>query len=137
MSTQFENLCPDIVLTVADRFETMVNRRRVLAHAHYIVAGLLGRREMHVRQFGDGVANALVDRAGNLATLGVGERDIHVTGGDRGRHGLETVSDREHDIGTQIFELRGQFDDAHAGRFRHGRGVLALDDGEIAGQPVM
>ena len=65
---------------------------------------------MDVGELGDGVTDVLVDVAGNLAAHGVGERNVHVGGGQRRRHRLEAIADREHDVGLECLEDRRQLD---------------------------
>ena len=48
---------------------------------------------MDVRELGHGVADALVDRAGDFAAHRVRQRDVHVGGGKRRRHRLEAIAD--------------------------------------------
>ena len=74
------------------------------------------------------MAHALVDRPGHLAALGMGHGNIHIAGGNRRGDGLELIGDREHHVGAEILELRGQLDHGHAGRLGHGRRRLTLND---------
>ena len=87
-----------------------------------------GRDEVQVGELGDGVPDLLVDRAGDLAALDVGERDVHVGGRDRGRQRLVAVGDGDDDVGLEIVEDRGQLEQPEAGRLGHRREVLALED---------
>ena len=81
-----------------------------------------------MRQLGDGVTHILVDRAGDLAALGVGDGNIHVARGNGGGDGLEPVGDRQHDVGLERLEMGGKLDGAEPHRLGHGDRRLALDD---------
>ncbi len=83
---------------------------------------------MEVRELGHGVPDALVDGAGDLAALRVGERNVHVTRRHRGGHGLEAIGHGEHDVRLEVLEQRGQLEDAEPRRLGHRRRRLALHD---------
>ena len=89
------------------------------AHAHQIVGRALGAREMIMRELGDGVAGAFVDRAGNFAALDVNDADIHVGGGKSGSESLVAVADEHHDVGLQPLKFAGKFHYGEAERFGH------------------
>ena len=91
-------------------------------------AASLVRREMQVRELGDRVADALVDRAGDLPAHRVRERDVHVGAGDRRRHRLEAVADGDDDVGLEQLEQRRQLQQPQPGRLRHRHRRLAFDD---------
>jgi hypothetical protein len=91
------------------------------------LGGAAARREMDMREFRHGVADALVDRAGDLATHRVRHGDVHVGGGEGRRHRLETVADGQNDVRLDPLEDARQLEQAEAGRFRHRRRRLAFD----------
>ena len=63
----------------------------MLAHADHIIPCPLGRDEMQIGELGDGMTHLLVDRAGDLASLNMGERHVVVSGRCGGRERLVTV----------------------------------------------
>ena len=87
---------------------------------------------MDVRELRHRVADGLVDVAGDLAAHRVRERDVHVRRRERGRHRLEAVADRDHDVGLQPLERGRELEQAEPGRLRHRRRRLALDQHEHA-----
>ena len=101
---------------------------RVLAHGDHAPAAQLGGREVEVGELRDGVADALVDRARDLAALRVGERDVHVRGRDGRGDRLEAVGDRDHDVGLQELEDGRQLEQSESRRLGHRRRRLALDE---------
>ena len=123
LRSSVENLRDQVDARAADP-EHRVGR---LAEPDDPVGRLAARREVDVGELGDGVADALVDRSGDLAAHRVRHRDVHVGGRERGGHGLEPVADRDHHVGAQPVEHRRQLDQAHAGRLDHGGRRLALD----------
>ena len=82
---------------------------------------------MYVGELCHGMTNALVDRPGNLAPHGMSNRNIHVGGCQRRRHGFEAVAHGQHDVGLDTIEHARQFDQAEPRRFRHGGGRLTFD----------
>ena len=81
----------------------------------------LRRDEVQVRQLGDGVADLLVDRAGDLAALHVDDRNVHVRRRDRGRQRLVAIRDRHDGVGLEVVEHRRELDQAEAGGLRRRR----------------
>ena len=65
-----------------------------------------------MRQLGDRVPDTLINRSGHLATLGVGDGNVHVGTGDGCRDRLEAVGDGDHDVGLQALERRRQLQQA-------------------------
>ena len=100
-----------------------------LAHAHDALGRLRVGREMHVRELRHRVADALVDRAADLAAHRVRDRDVHVGRGDRRRHRLEAIADADDDVGLEHARRRvGSSMQPEARGLRHRRRRLALDD---------
>ena len=85
---------------------------RVLTHRDDAARAELGRREVNMGQLSNRVPDTLIDRSGHLATLGVGDRNVHVGTGDGCRDRLEAVCDGDHDVGFQALERRRQFQQA-------------------------
>ena len=81
-----------------------VDGGRVLAHADDPVGRVARGREVDVGELRHRVPDRLVDVARDLAAHRVRERDVHVGRGERGRHRLEAVADRDHDIGLEPVE---------------------------------
>ena len=104
------------------------HHRRVLAHRDDPPRAQLRGREVDVGHLRHRVAHALVDRAGHLAALRVGDGDVHVRRGDRGGDRLEAVGDGDDDVRAQHLEHRRQLEQPQPGRLGHRRRVLALDD---------
>ena len=99
---------------------------RILAEPDDPVGRVLVRRKMHVRELGDRVADALVDRAGHLPAHRVRERDVHV-GARHGRgHRLEAIADGHDDVRLQQLEQRRQLEQPQPGGLRHRHRRLAL-----------
>ena len=80
---------------------------RILAHRQHAPLGIGVGHKVQVRQLGDGVADALVDAAGDVAALDVRNRDVQVGGGHRDRQLLEPVAADHHHVG--IAACRGRW----------------------------
>jgi len=101
---------------------------RILAQGENAAGAEFGGGEMKVGELGYGVPDAFVDRARHLAALGVGQGDVHVGGGDGGRHRLEAVGDGHDDVGFEHLEGGRQLEQAETGGPGHRRRRLSLDD---------
>ncbi len=88
----------------------------VLAHADHVLPRALGRDEMQIGELGDGMAHLLVDRAGDLAALDMGEREVAIGGGGGGRQRLVAVRDGDDDVGPELLEHGRKLAHADAGR---------------------
>src|SRR5262249_50396681 len=78
---------------VAGRASNGQDRLGPFAHPDQVFTRTARARKMEVGEFADGVARALVDRTGDLAALDVGDADVHIRGGDRGRERFVPVAD--------------------------------------------
>ncbi|MNY62328.1 hypothetical protein D3C86_1991230 [compost metagenome] len=73
---------------------------------------------MNIGKLGDAISYPVVDVPGNLSSLNMRQRNIHIDGCDGRGNGFEAVGDRDHYIGTMISEKGGEFDCRETGRFR-------------------
>ena len=81
---------------------------RRLSHAHQVVRGPARARKVEVRELGDGVPRALVDRARDLSPLDVRDADVHVGGRDGRGQRLVAVPDEQDDVGFELPDPVGQ-----------------------------
>ena len=81
-----------------------MDRARVFAHANDVLRRPLGRWKMEMREFGDRVAYAFVNRPGDFASLRMGDRNVHITRRDRRGDSLKSIGHGQDDIGPEILE---------------------------------
>jgi hypothetical protein len=79
----------------------------VLAHPNKVFCRQARCRKVDVRQFGNSVADTFINGACDFATLGMSQRQIHVTGSHCGSQGFEAVGHRKDYIGLEILEHGG------------------------------
>jgi hypothetical protein len=83
---------------------------------------------MQVRQLGDRVADALVDRAGDLAALQVGDAHVHAQRGLGDGQRLVAVGDDQHPVRPLPLDHRLHRQHAAAGGARHpGQAAVAIE----------
>src|SRR5262249_16252589 len=99
--------------------------------------------EVQVRELGDRVADALVDAAGDVASLDVRDRPIEIRGSHRDRELLEAIAADHDDVRIGGVNPVGELERREARRLGHRDVVAALDqveqgrrDGEAGGLDV-
>ncbi len=114
---------------VDGRAAGQIHAVRVLAHGDDVIPRAGRGHQVHIGQLGNGMAHAVVDVAGYLAALDVGQRDVHVAGGNGGGDGLEAVGNAHHHVGLQVLQCGGRLVQPQRGGLRLRYQVLALQDG--------
>ena len=91
---------------------------RRLAELDDALALPLVLREMQVGQLGDGVTMDIVDAAGNVAGLDVGDDHAHLHRAHRRGERLAAIAEQQQDVGPQLLENRREALDAAPERLR-------------------
>jgi hypothetical protein len=114
---------------------------RFLTHRHQAIAGLLVGGEVQMGEFRHRMPHRIIERAtfGEIATLDVRGRDIHLRAGDDGGEALESICVDDQHVGFDFGQRTAHGHDARANRLRRGvQGVgqqIDLDLG-MHGEPV-
>ena len=106
----------------------------VFAHGQHPPLRIGISHEMQVRQLGNGVTHALVDAAGDVATLDVRDGDVQVGRRHRNRQLLKPIAADHDDVRVGGVELVGELERGQAGRFRHRDVIATLDHVEQRGR---
>src|SRR6266480_487192 len=114
---------------VAGRASDPKNGVRPFTHSQQVIRGPFGARKMEVRELGDRVSGAFINRTGNFTPLNMSDADVHICRRDGGGERLVAVADQQHNLGFEALELAGKFDHAEADRLCHcgRRGTFQFD----------